>query len=49
MMDPRNHLGRPASGEEVDAVYRTPRRRGPSLSRTGLGEDAWAGILDWLR
>jgi hypothetical protein len=49
LVDPRNELGRPASRDEFGAAYPEPLRRGLTLSRTGLWEDAWAGILDWLR
>ena len=49
LVDPRDELGQPASRDEVRAVYREPWSGGLSVAYTSLGQDAWEGILAWLR
>ncbi len=49
LVDPRDQLGQPASRDRVGAVYPEPLRGGLSIAHTGLGEDAWEGIVAWLR
>ena len=49
MVDPRDELGQPASRDRVAGTYPESRCRGLSVAHTGLWEDAWEGVLAWLR
>jgi hypothetical protein len=49
MVDPRDELGHPAPRDRVDSIYPGPRHEGLTVAHTGLWEDAWVGILAWLR
>jgi hypothetical protein len=49
LVDPRDQFGQPASRNEVGATYRERLREGLTVAHTGLGLDAWEGIVAWLR